>query len=135
MRVVGEIRPLRDTTGVSTFIWDGEEFKPKILRNPKNVWRRRGDTVESRAYPYFRMCIKGLKYHLFFPGFSQIWFLRFKPLRFEPADRSLRGTLWVFSKGIWRLKENNRSQESFAVEGILPFWSVLLTLIGIASIV
>ncbi len=134
-RALGEIRPLKDATGFSTFIWDGKEFKPKILRNPRNVWRRRGNTVESKAYPFFRLCIKGFEYHLFFPGFSQVWFLRFEPLSFEPADKSLRGTLLVFSKGIWRLKENNHSQEPFVIKGLLPFWSVLLTLLGIASIV
>jgi hypothetical protein len=135
MRVIGEIRLLRDAVGINAFIWDGKEFRPKILRSSDNVWIRRGNIVESKAFPSFKLFIKGLEYRLFFPGFSQVWFLKFEPLRFEPADKGLKGTLWVFSNGIWKPKRNSNSYECFVVKGKVPFWSVLLTLLGVARVV
>jgi hypothetical protein len=132
MKVIGKIKPLRDITDFNTFIWNGMEFMPE--RCNCSSWIRENNIVRAKDFPFYKVLIRNNRYFISFPGFSQSWILKIYPFRFEPTDKDSLRDSWIFSNGIWRLEKERYPNRCFVVKGRIPFWSALLTLLGIAKI-
>jgi hypothetical protein len=136
MKVVGEIKPLEDPTDINTFIWNGEEFRHKVLKCDNYVWIIQGDTVKCKGLSPFKLILQGgrkrCEYCLISSGFSQKWLLKIDPYpKFEPVSGKPEEVSWVFSNGVWRPEKKSCFRKSFSVKGFVPFWAVLLVLLGV----